>query len=94
VLAAVAPAPGGDFAALAEAVALGASRLSGAIVVLLAWDAPRRALVASLRARGTPLRVWVVSEREEALDPGPMASDRSNLRRVHPRDLAKALLQP
>src|SRR6185436_7163664 len=49
----------GTFDTLAEAVALSGARVSGAICVLLAWDEPRRRMVASLRARGVPVRVWV-----------------------------------
>lgn len=91
VLAAVSPAAHPDFAQLADAVTLGASRLSGAILVLLAWDAPRRELVRSLRARRIPLRVWVVTESAEPLDAEPMGGDAANLRRVGPRDVATEL---
>ena len=70
---------------------LGAARISGAICVLLAWDEPRRRLVASLRARGIPVRAWVVTADGQALPPGPMASDPGNLRIVHPRDIAAEL---
>jgi transglutaminase-like putative cysteine protease len=47
-------------------VLLGAARISGAIVVLLAWDDARRNLVASLRARGIPVRVWMVAASDAA----------------------------
>jgi uncharacterized protein (DUF58 family) len=95
VLATVAPSQG-SFAALAEAALLNAARISGGICVLLAWDEPRRNLVASLRARGIPLRVWVVREDgdERPLDPGPMGSDVRNLRAVTPASLAAELLRP
>lgn len=94
VLAAVSESRDGSFAALAEAVALGASRVSGAICVLLAWDEPRRAMVARLRGRGVPVRVWVVSEGAEALPHGPMASDPANFRVVDPRNIGAELLRP
>ena len=94
VLAAVAATPGGDFAPLADAVALGAGRMSGTICVLLAWDEPRRRMVAGLRARGIPVRVWVVTDEAGTLDPGPLASDPGSLRRVDPRNLAAELMRP
>lgn len=102
VLAAVSPAPAGaSFTPLAEAVALGAARISSAICVLLAWDEPRQRMVAGLRQRGLPLRVWVVREdgpsaaaEGASLAPGPMASDPSNLRVVSALTLAQALMQP
>jgi hypothetical protein len=93
VLATVSESHGG-FASLAEAVELGAHRLSGAICVLLAWDEPRRRLVAGLRERGIPTRVWVVSTDEAPLEPGPMASDARNFRVVAPRALAAELARP
>jgi uncharacterized protein (DUF58 family) len=94
VLAAVSPSRQGSFDSLAETVALGAARMSGAICVLLAWDEPRRRMVAHLRGRGIPVRVWVVCEAGDALEPGPMASDPGNLRRVHASNLAAELLRP
>jgi len=94
VLAAVSPSPADKFGTLAEAVLLGAARISGAIVVLLAWDEARRALVASLRARGIPLRVWIVTARDAPLEPGPMASDPRNFRVVSPDNLAAELARP
>jgi uncharacterized protein (DUF58 family) len=95
VLAAVMPSPHDGFAALAEAVLLGAHRISGAICVLLAWDDARRALVANLRSRGIPLRVWVVRNdgEDEVLEPGPMAQDLRNFRTVHPGAIARELAQ-
>jgi len=95
VLATVTPSQG-SFAALAEAALLNAARISGGICVLLAWDEARRNLVASLRGRGIPLRVWVVREDgdERPLDPGPMGSDPRNLRAVTPANLAAELARP
>lgn len=89
-------ASNGAFAALAEAALLNAARISGGICVLLAWDAPRRDLVAQMRARGIPLRVWVVRDETDsaALDPGPMASDAGNFRVVSPARLAEELRRP
>jgi uncharacterized protein (DUF58 family) len=96
VLAALTPSPGAPFAPLAEAVALHAGRISSAICVLLAWDEARRRLVAGLRARGLPVRVWVVRSAEalDMLEPGPMATDPANLRAVMAHSLAQELLRP
>ena len=95
VLATVMPSHGA-FATLAEAALLNAARISGAICVLLAWDEPRRQLVAAMRGRGIPLRVWIVREEgtDAPLDPGPMASDAANLRVVDPANLAAELARP
>lgn len=95
VLATVAPSRG-KFEELAEAALLGAARMSGALCVLLAWDKPRRDLVAGLRARGIPLRVWVVrGETDKALlDPGPMANDAGNFRAVVASRIAEELARP
>jgi hypothetical protein len=95
VLATVTPSRG-SFATLAEAALLNAARISGGICVLLDWDEPRRKLVAGLRARGIPLRVWIVREDgvSAPLDPGPMASDPANLRAVNPANLAAELARP
>ena len=84
----------GRFSELAEAALLGASRMSGGICVLLAWDETRRNLVANLRGRGIPLRVWIVDDSGEALDPGPMASDPRNFRVVRPGNLEQELARP
>jgi uncharacterized protein (DUF58 family) len=96
VLAAVSPAPAESFERLGEAVMLGAARVSGAILVLLAWDAARQNLVGRLRARGIPLRVWLVREdgAAEAPEMGPMAADPRNLRVVHPSSIAAELARP
>jgi uncharacterized protein (DUF58 family) len=93
VLATVEPSRG-KFAELAEAALLGARRMSGGICVLLAWDEPRRKLVASLRGLGIPLRVWVVQDSDATPDPGPMASDARNFRVVRPESLEQELARP
>ena len=86
----------GSFESLAEAAMLNAARISGGVCVLLAWDAPRQALVAGLRSRGIPLRIWVVCDDDDArpLDLGPMASDARNFRMVRPATLAEELIKP
>ena len=96
VLAIVEPAQERDFAQLAEAVTLHASRLSGAIVVLLRWDEPRRKLVAGLLARGVPVQAWVVRPDGSAgaLDPGPMAATPRRFRVVSPATAQAELAIP
>jgi uncharacterized protein (DUF58 family) len=86
----------GRFEDLAEAAMLNASRISGGICVLLAWDEARRALVARLRGRGIPLRVWLVRDdsRADLPDPGPMTGDPRNFRVITPSTLAKELARP
>lgn len=96
VLAAVSLSRGASFAPLAEAVALGAARISSAICVLLAWDEPRQRMVQSLRARGLPVRVWVVHGEGEAappLAPGPMALASADLRAVSAATLVRELMR-
>jgi uncharacterized protein (DUF58 family) len=95
ILATVSPSKG-SFESLAEAALLGSARISGGICVLLGWDAPRQNLVAALRGRGIPLRVWIVRDESDTttLDPGPMGSDARNFRVVNPARLAEELLRP
>ena len=94
VLATVGESRGAGFAGLAEAVELAAHRLSGAICVLLAWDEARQRLVAALRARGIPVRVWLLAAEGERPEPGPMASDASHFRVVRPGNVAAELARP
>jgi uncharacterized protein (DUF58 family) len=94
VLATVGASEPEGFTALAESVALAAHRMSGVVCVLLAWDAPRQAMVAALRQRGLPVRVWLLTQAASPPEPGPMASDPRNFRVVRPRQLAQALLRP
>jgi uncharacterized protein (DUF58 family) len=61
ILAAVRPCRDRPFEALARLVLERHAALSGAIVVLLAWDEPRRALVGRLRAQGLPVLALVVT---------------------------------
>lgn len=62
VLAGVRPCGDKPFRTLHHAVLERYASLSGCIVVLLAWDQPRRDFVRHLRALGVPTRVFVVSE--------------------------------
>jgi uncharacterized protein (DUF58 family) len=61
ILAAVRPCRDRPFDTLARLVLERQAALSGAVLVLLAWDAPRRALVDRLRAQGIPVLVLVLS---------------------------------
>lgn len=60
VLAGVGPSAPGEFAGLARAVHARCAGLSSLIVVLLAWDAPRQAFVATARAAGLQVRALLV----------------------------------
>ena len=90
VLACVEPAGKGGVDSLSDAVLRQAPRLSACLCVLLAWDEPRRALAARLRALGLPLRVLVVGV-PGPLEPGPMADRPDNLQRLDPARLEQGL---
>ena len=75
VLASVGVCRDRPFAALHHAVLERLGTLSGCVCVLLAWDAPRRALIGALRALGTPTRVFVVTAPDAAV-PGLPADAR------------------
>jgi uncharacterized protein (DUF58 family) len=66
VLAGVAPSAPGDFDALAGAVHAHRHRLTSCIVVLLAWDEPRRGFVEALARTGVEVRALLVCARGEA----------------------------
>jgi uncharacterized protein (DUF58 family) len=61
VLAGVEPCSGRPFAALRNAVLERHGELSGAIMVLLEWDAERRAFVEALRGAGVPTLTLVIA---------------------------------
>jgi len=67
-LACAEPAAAERFAMLASVVLGHAADLSACVLVLLAWDPPRRALVAGLRSLGVALLVLVVSEGDVATE--------------------------
>ncbi len=62
ILAAVQPCRDRPFATLDRLLLERQAALSGAICVLLAWDAPRRALVSRLRGLGIPTLALVVTD--------------------------------
>jgi uncharacterized protein (DUF58 family) len=81
-LAVVQPCRGPRFATLAAAVERQAHDLSGCILVLLAWDEPRRALVRRLKARSVPCQVLLLvpaGTAEAGIDRGPAADQPDRL---------------
>jgi uncharacterized protein (DUF58 family) len=70
VLAGVRASPGEAFHRLHHAVLARRAALSGCILILLAWDEARQALVRALQQSGLPLKVLVVSERDIEAAPG------------------------
>lgn len=90
VLACVGVAGEGGFDSLGDAVLRQAPRLSACLCVLLAWDRPRRALVARLGALDLPLQVLVVGAAGP-LEPGPLAHRPDALRRLDPARLRQGL---
>ncbi|MDZ7753819.1 MAG: DUF58 domain-containing protein [Gammaproteobacteria bacterium] len=69
-LACLGPAGQDGFRTLADMLLGQASRVTGMVLVLVQWDAPRRRLVERLRAVGIHLVVFVVSP-EKSIDAGP-----------------------
>ncbi len=74
ILASVRPSRARPFADFEALVLRHAARVSGCIVVLLAWDEPRREFIRKLCGLGVPLLVLVRVEagEETGLDPGPL----------------------
>lgn len=64
ILAGVRTAAGQDFRRLHDAVLARRAALSGCILILLAWDEARQALVRALRQSGVPLQALLVSEQK------------------------------
>ena len=77
VLAAVEPCHQKPFTSLSHLVLDHAGAVSGCVIILLAWDEPRRELVQRLRALPVPVVVLVVVEpgQAEALRTGPGSRD-------------------
>lgn len=65
VLAAIGPSDPARFPALAQAVVARRASLSSVIVILAAWDEPRRAFIDGLRAAGGEVRAMLVCRAED-----------------------------
>jgi uncharacterized protein (DUF58 family) len=70
ILAGVRACAGEAFRRLHDAVLARRAALSGCILILLAWDEARQALVRTLRQSGVPLKVLLVSEQDIEAAPG------------------------
>jgi uncharacterized protein (DUF58 family) len=68
------------FESLEHLVLEHATQISGCICVFLEWDEARKDFVKSIKLQGTPLLVFVVTESETSLDPGPMADQPERFR--------------
>lgn len=64
-----------EFGALESLIFAHAADLSGCLFVLLRWDEPRHRLINAMLSRGVPLRVFVITDGEQELAPGPMLAD-------------------
>lgn len=85
-MAGVAPSAPEAFEALANRVHAHRHRLTSCIVVLLDWDAPRRAFVESLRASGLEIRALLVCDRAAAPAEAP-----AGVLVLHPGEVAAGL---
>ncbi|NCF10820.1 MAG: DUF58 domain-containing protein [Gammaproteobacteria bacterium] len=70
VLAHVQPCPARDVDALEATLAAHRERLTGCLLVLLGWDAPRRRLVERLRATGLETLAFVITDAALDAEPG------------------------
>ena len=98
LLACVQPASAQDFDALRRLVMQSVTKLSGAIVVLLAWDTRRQEFIRELRALQIPLVVLIVTEADpQNVGPGPLRDEPGRLcvvRPSHVEDDLAALTRP
>jgi hypothetical protein len=79
------------FAALSQLVVTHAGELSGCVCVFLSWDRQRQQLVKTLLARNMPLRVFVLTQPGETLEPGVMAAQPANFHRLPMGQVAQTL---
>jgi uncharacterized protein (DUF58 family) len=98
LLACAQPAQAAQIETLNRVVAAQAQQISAAIVILLAWDPPRRQLVQTLREHRVPVAVVLVDDGAgERPAPGPMRDQPRSFCVVHPdrveQDIA-ALVAP
>jgi uncharacterized protein (DUF58 family) len=82
------------FETLEESVLDHCSQVSGAICIFLQWDEARKRLVRILNSRGIPLRVFVITEGDVKLDPGPLAHQAENFRALPVGKIGERLNQP
>jgi uncharacterized protein (DUF58 family) len=82
ILACVRPCHDRPFSELSSLLLNHASRLSGCICILLAWDEQRQDMVKKLRGIGVPLKIIVVTEQADAAeavkDAGSMRNEPEN----------------
>jgi uncharacterized protein (DUF58 family) len=86
VLASVQASREKNFAALENLVTTHASDLSGSVCVFLSWHKDRQRLVQSLLSRDVPLHVFVITNSDEPLPAGVMASQQQHF---HPVPMGK-----
>lgn len=82
------------FDALQRSVLDHCSQVSGAICIFLHWDEQRKNLVRILNSRGIPLRVFVITDGEHKLDPGPLAHQPDAFRSLPVGKVAEYLNKP
>lgn len=75
ILACVKPNINQNFGSLEKLIEKNLSELSGLILVLLAWDEKRQNMVRKFNAMKVPVIVFVVSETDVDLDPGPLTGN-------------------
>ena len=91
VLAAVTPSPPESFALLARSVTSHGPAISGAILVLQAWDEPRARLVAALQSMRIGVRAYVIAQ---SIPDSPDPAVPPAVRWVQPGAVREALAQP
>jgi uncharacterized protein (DUF58 family) len=64
-----------NFDSLEHLVLEHATQISGCICIFLEWNDARKNFVQSLKMRGTPLMVFVVTQTDVPINPGPMADE-------------------
>ena len=73
ILASVQPCRDKDFKSLETLILNHVSDVSGCICVFISWDEQRKAFVSMLRSLGVPLLVFVITQTDGAVEPGPLA---------------------
>ncbi|MBA4149893.1 MAG: DUF58 domain-containing protein [Verrucomicrobia bacterium] len=80
ILAAVQPCREKEFSSLKQIVLEHLDAVSGVICILLSWDNERQNFIEQLKVMGVPVLVFVVTEEDAELAPGPMADKPENFR--------------